>query len=288
MVNTNNQRFKNEIEYHGSTVTVRDVTDDSYSKWGDAAESLGASRVSFITGEDSATNVYGVNWVAQTFTTTSDSTPLRSDNSADFVLSNIQLKLYRTGSPGTITVSVRATSSGEPTGSDLAIGTLSADEITTSSTGEWKVFDMSAVTLSGGVSGTQYVIIIRATSGDASNIVHVLGDHSSASYTGGSRLTSVNSGSTWTTQTDTDILFNVYGDDTTVKAMVQVIDQADDMVKEGIFQTGDKFFWFNPDASNIARGNRIKHNSKWYEINEVIEHGVADETSVLEARTKKI
>ena len=73
MVNTNNQRFKNEILYHGSTVTVRNVIDDSYSKWGDAEESLGASRVSFTTGEDAATNVLGVNWVAQTFLTTADS-----------------------------------------------------------------------------------------------------------------------------------------------------------------------------------------------------------------------
>ncbi len=60
------------------------------------------------------------------------------------------------------------------------------------------------------------------------------------------------------------------------------------MVKEGVFQSGDKLFWFKGDETNISRGNRIQHNSLWYEIIEVIEHDVAGTTYVLEARTRKI
>jgi len=69
--------------------------------------------------------------------------------------------------------------------------------------------------------------------------------------------------------------------------MINVMDNDSELVKEGIFQTGDKIFWFNQDRSDLARGNRIYHNSKWYEILEVIEHEAGDITYVLEVRTKK-
>ena len=39
MVNLDVRSIRKEIEYYGSEVTVRVVTDDSYSKWGDATES---------------------------------------------------------------------------------------------------------------------------------------------------------------------------------------------------------------------------------------------------------
>jgi len=76
--------------------------------------------------------------------------------------------------------------------------------------------------------------------------------------------------------------------DSSKTAFVQVLRQEDDLVKEGIFQAGDKIFWFKGDETNIDRGNRIQHNSKWYEIIETIEHEIAGTTFVIEARTKKI
>jgi hypothetical protein len=39
MVLVDNQNWINELGYWGETVTVRSVTDDSYSKWGDSTES---------------------------------------------------------------------------------------------------------------------------------------------------------------------------------------------------------------------------------------------------------
>lgn len=74
-----------------------------------------------------------------------------------------------------------------------------------------------------------------------------------------------------------------------LKAWAQVLTLADDLVKEGIFQAGDLVFWFDTNnASYISTGNKIQHNSIWYEINDVIEHRIADAVYVIEARTKKI
>jgi len=102
-------------------------------------------------------------------------------------------------------------------------------------------------------------------------------------------------GSTVTLRTVTDGSYSKWGDasettsdETSLKAMVQVLDQSDDLVQEGIFQTGDKIFWFKSTQTGLNRGNRIQHNSKWYEIDEVIEHDVADSSYVIEIRTKKI
>ena len=39
MVNLDNQAWINDIDYYGETITLRVVTDSSYSKWGDATES---------------------------------------------------------------------------------------------------------------------------------------------------------------------------------------------------------------------------------------------------------
>ncbi|RLD42760.1 MAG: hypothetical protein DRI86_11090 [Bacteroidetes bacterium] len=100
-----------------------------------------------------------------------------------------------------------------------------------------------------------------------------------------------------TSVTVTEILDKTYSDwgdasystqNVTKTAFVQVLSQEDELVKEGIFQSGDKIFWFKGNESGIVRGNRIYHDSKWYEIVEVINHDVAGTTFIIEARAKKI
>lgn len=87
--------------------------------------------------------------------------------------------------------------------------------------------------------------------------------------------------------------FNERGDptettaDLTKTAFIQILTQEDQLVKEGIFRSGDKLFWFKGSETNISRGNRIQHNALWYEIVETIEHEVAGTNYVIEARTKK-
>ena len=74
----------------------------------------------------------------------------------------------------------------------------------------------------------------------------------------------------------------------TKTAVVQILSQDDKLIKEGIFQAGDKLFWFKGNETNISRGNRITHDSKVYEIVEVIMHDAASTTFIIEARTQKV
>ena len=101
-------------------------------------------------------------------------------------------------------------------------------------------------------------------------------------------------GTNVTVRTITDSSYSDWGDaiestsDKTKTAFVQTLSQEDELVKEGVFQSGDKIFWFRGDETSIERGNRIQHDRKWYEINEVIEHEAAGTVFVIEARTRKI
>ena len=73
-------------------------------------------------------------------------------------------------------------------------------------------------------------------------------------------------GTTVTLRTITDDSYSDWGDaaestsDASKSAFVQVLNQEDDLVKEGVFQNGDKIFWFKGDETNVSRGNRIQHN----------------------------
>ena len=77
-------------------------------------------------------------------------------------------------------------------------------------------------------------------------------------------------------------------DTTEVKAFVNILTQNDQEVKEGIFQAGDKRFFFKQSQASIARGNRIYHDSKWYEIDGVITSSSGDTTYAVEATAKKV
>jgi len=102
-------------------------------------------------------------------------------------------------------------------------------------------------------------------------------------------------GSSVTIRTITDDSYSKWGDATestsdatSVKCMVNVLSQEDELVKEGIFQTGDLVFWFDTARTDILRGNRIYFNSLWYEIQEVLESTVGDLTYSIVAMVKKV
>ena len=151
----------------------------------------------YTTGDDGDRSIYGVYWSAQTFTpgTTHTVTILR-------------LKLLRVeGSPGTVTVSIRATNgSGHPTGSDLASGTYNGNSIPLSAT--WIV-----ITLGAGYSlsaGTKYAIVVRATAGNSLNSIAWREDSTSATYTGGNGENSSDSGASWVSEATWDFMFEEY------------------------------------------------------------------------------
>ena len=154
----------------------------------------------YNTGDDGAGNFYGATWWAQTFTP-----------STAHKITSVKLLLYRAGSPGTITVSIRATDgSGHPTGGDLCSGTTNGNTLPTGSPYEWR-----EITLGAGCdlsAGTKYAIVARATSGSSSNKVYWRSDSTSPTYAGGNFEYSTNSGSSWTTYTNYDCLFEDWGE----------------------------------------------------------------------------
>jgi len=75
-------------------------------------------------------------------------------------------------------------------------------------------------------------------------------------------------------------------DITNVKCKMRVMNQDDDLVKEGTFQAGDIAFYFKGNQASIARGNRIVFNSKTYEITETTETYFEGTKYLAVARTK--
>ncbi|KKL57514.1 hypothetical protein LCGC14_2234660, partial [marine sediment metagenome] len=140
----------------------------------------------------------GAFWRGQTFTPSTAHT-----------ITKVALKFGNlAGSSGTMTVSIRATATGEPTGSDLASGTIEPGDITSNN---W-----NDITLGSGVALTkdvEYAIVCRCPAGDANfNYVYWLNDSTSPTYSDGARVNSTDSGSNWTIDTGTDFMFREYSD----------------------------------------------------------------------------
>lgn len=150
----------------------------------------------FDTGADNNISAYGATWIAQTFTP-----------STTHKITSVKLYGVKSGSPGTLTISIRATDgSGLPTGSDLCAGTTNGDVITPI---QWY-----EVTLGSGATltaSTKYAIVLRAPSGSVNNWMNWSGDSTSPTYAGGSLVTSADSGATWTAETGWDLYFEDWG-----------------------------------------------------------------------------
>ena len=125
-------------------------------------------------------------------------------------ITSVKLKLFKTNSPGDMTVEIYATDgSGHPTGAALASGTIAAADISsTSSPGDWYecTFGSSAL-LS---ASTKYGIVL-STSGtwDATNFIVWREDGSSATYSGGNYMY-LDTG-TWYDGPNDDFMFEEYG-----------------------------------------------------------------------------
>jgi hypothetical protein len=109
-----------------------------------------------------------------------------------------------TGPAGNLTLSVRNTSLGLPTGADLASATIPAFTDNTIST-----FTVTFVTPATLTSGTQYALILRPVSNPASGTYAWI-DADPGTYANGERLTSIDSGSSWTADATRDYYFKTY------------------------------------------------------------------------------
>ncbi len=91
-------------------------------------------------------------WLAQSFLTVSA-----------YTISGVMLNLFQAAiAPAqTLTVSIRAVSENAPTGSDLAVGTLDARDLSLNPAGEWK--EITFVTPYALSEATKYAVVIRCT-----------------------------------------------------------------------------------------------------------------------------
>jgi len=154
----------------------------------------------YNTGDNANIAPYGTSWYAQTFTP-----------SVAHKITSVKLLLSRVGSPGTVTVSIKATDgSGHPTGSDLCSGTTNGDTLPDTLPGEWREVtlgdgaDLSAI--------TKYAIVVRAINGDGDNKPRWRLDSTSPTYAGGCLEQSTDSGSSWTSLTAYDFMFEEWGE----------------------------------------------------------------------------
>ena len=155
----------------------------------------------YVINDDSENAMFGVNWGAQLFTPSTAHT-----------ITKVRLLLRRqgaSGTPGTITVSIRNTTNNRPSGGDLASGFSDGNTLTTNGAGEWR-----EITFGGGtdlVANTRYAIIVRVTSGDTNNSLRWRDDSSSPTYAGGQWENSTDSGSNWNIVSGNDMMFEEWG-----------------------------------------------------------------------------
>lgn len=181
---------------------------------------------SYTENDDADFEMYGNIWGAQTFTV---------GDVAHTVLS-VKLLLYREGTPGTITVSIRETTTGDPSGTDLASATLDGDDFTDAAAGVW--YEFAATTEGYSLeASTMYAIVVRCEGGNAANSVHWRSDATAGAEADGQEETSVNAGATWTGDADDDFMFEVWG--------VSLLDVESAQVFRGYLEDDDMLFVIN-------------------------------------------
>ena len=148
-------------------------------------------------GDDSSNIFWTSEWAAQTFT------PRNAIN-----ITAISIKVFRTGSPGTLYVSIVKTDAlGLPTSAEVSSGTIDANTFSSSSPGTWKNITMTEATLS---KDKIYAIVLHIGGGVADWVAWRC-DRSSASYPRGLYAESGNAGISWISYSDSDFMFIVYG-----------------------------------------------------------------------------
>ena len=158
----------------------------------------GNLQENYIVGDDTTRQFFGVFWTGQTFTPASSHT-----------LTLVKLLMNRVLLPGTVQVSIRATAAGVPTGGDIAVAsTFDGDLLPADPATVWRNVNMIPVSVT---ASTKYAIIVRATGGDASNLIGWRLDGSSPTYAGGARVDSSNSGGAWAEAATDDMMFAEYG-----------------------------------------------------------------------------
>lgn len=124
-------------------------------------------------------------------------------------VTSIKLKMYRSGSPGTITLAVYAVDgAGKPTGAALTSGTINGNTFTVDTAGEWYETAVTGYTLS---ANTSYTIVISCATANAANRFGIRHQNATNIYAGGKLFTSADGGGTWTNWDAMDDVFEIVG-----------------------------------------------------------------------------
>lgn len=148
-------------------------------------------------GTSTGTSFATTSWGGQTFL---------AGVTGPVVRAEVQLFGTVTGTPPSITVSLRATSAGLPTGADLATATLPGF---TSGSGTW--YTVSFASPAALTAGTTYALILRpATNPSAGGYFWIRS--SPGGYADGQRVLSSDGGTTWSADATRDFNFRIYVD----------------------------------------------------------------------------
>jgi len=156
------------------------------------------------TGDNTVLYAAATGWLGQTFTV----------GSSSHTITSIKLKLFRIGTPGTVTIGIRATDgNGHPTGGDLTSGTIDGDTLTTDDAGEWYEISLTEYTLP---ANTKYATVLRAPTADPDTEAVGWRCEWPGTYAGMNGEHSADSGVTWLSLldywgADGDFMFEVWG-----------------------------------------------------------------------------
>lgn len=152
--------------------------------------------------------VYGTKFAGMQFTVGNT-----GDNVAH-TLESITIKWVKDGSPGDATIELKAVDvNGYPTGDVLYSVTVAEADIPSSVTTENIAFTSGSASLS---ASTMYAFYMKCPTGNTINRVCVYFDNDIGTYSGGDRIASTDSGSTWNTGAVDDLYFRLFGDPVTL------------------------------------------------------------------------
>jgi hypothetical protein len=151
----------------------------------------------FETATTADEDVYGINWIAQSFTT-----PVGMPYTVKHVSINCVKQGARTG---TVTLGVYRATSGIPYGQVLTSGTFSMALVPTA-TNSWYGCDVTEISLE---PNTQYALVASLPDGTAAAYLQ-WNNVAAGGYAGGNSNASANSGTDWVADTH-DMLFRICG-----------------------------------------------------------------------------
>lgn len=151
----------------------------------------------YDTGYDNTQYCYGTAGRGQTFTP-----------SVRHEIQTVKVYISKTNAPDALDIDIKATSAGLPTGASLASGQIAAGDVGAGV--DWETCTLGTPIIL--EAGVMYAILLLSTGSVWQNLYNVGRDSGSATYSGGTELTSVDGGSSWSISSGSDMYFEELGD----------------------------------------------------------------------------